>query len=244
MRHGSRRSTLLAAGAVSLSLLVAACSSSPKPTASHRPRHSASSTPSASDQPSSTPTSSTPSPSEASSSGAPASLLTFDPKSAGRHSHTCIQVTGTAPVDYIYYPVIVTPTSAVTLDTAVGDLRRRGPGGGLVGRPRDVQRRHRVHQGLACPADPHPEHLCAVVEAGRRRGGDAGRGHVVQRRSCTCGSTPTRCPTAPTVSCSPTTTRPVTTPTPGSTTSPTRQGSADHPYQDVSRDAAPRGPMG
>ena len=117
MRHGSRRSTLLAAGAVSLSLLVTACSSSPKPTASHRPRHSASSTPSASDQPSSTPTSSTPSPSEASSSGAPASLLTFDPKSAGRHSHTCIQVTGTAPVDYIYYPVIVKPTSAVTLDT-------------------------------------------------------------------------------------------------------------------------------
>lgn len=117
MRHGTRRSTLLAAGAVSLALLVTACSSSPKPTASHRPRHSASSTPSASDEPSSTPTSSTPSPSEASSSGAPASLLTFDPKSAGRHSHTCIQVTGTAPVDYIYYPVIVTPTSAVTLDT-------------------------------------------------------------------------------------------------------------------------------
>ncbi len=44
-------------------------------------------------------------------------MLSFDPTSGGRHSHTCIQVTGTAPVDYIYYPVIVKPASAVTLDT-------------------------------------------------------------------------------------------------------------------------------
>ncbi len=43
-------------------------------------------------------------------------MLGFTPKSDGRHSHTCIQVTGTSPVDYIYYPVVMQSASPVTLD--------------------------------------------------------------------------------------------------------------------------------
>jgi hypothetical protein len=116
MRHGTGRRTLLAAGVVALALLVPACSSSKEPTASEsRPQPSRSTTPSATDTPSSASGSSSATASQSSSSP-PATLLTFDPKSAGRHSRTCIQVTGTAPVDYVYYPVIVTPTAAVTLD--------------------------------------------------------------------------------------------------------------------------------
>lgn len=118
MRHGSDRTALLGATAVSLALLLSACSSSPKPTASHhRPHHSPSAGPSESGVPSSAPTSASVSPSPPpSSSSAPGPSLSFDPTSGGRHSHTCIQVSGTAPVDYLYYPVIVTPSSAVTLD--------------------------------------------------------------------------------------------------------------------------------
>ena len=117
MRYGSGRPTLLAAGVASLVLLLSACSSSPQPAASDsRPRHSASPTPSASQTPSTAPTSAAPSPSQSSSSATPASLLSFDPESGGPHSHTCIQITGTDPVDYVYYPVIVTAASPVTLD--------------------------------------------------------------------------------------------------------------------------------
>lgn len=117
MRYGSGRPTLLVTGVASLVLLLSACSSTPQPTASHhKPRHSASSTPSTSQAPSTGPSSGTPSPSESSSSGTPAPLISFDPKSGGPHSHTCFQITGTKPVDYVYYPVIVTAGSAVTLD--------------------------------------------------------------------------------------------------------------------------------
>ena len=45
-------------------------------------------------------------------------MLTFSPKSNGRHSHTCLAVTGTDPVDYVYYPVMVEASSPVTLDSA------------------------------------------------------------------------------------------------------------------------------
>jgi hypothetical protein len=117
MRHGSRRSALLAAGLVSLALLTAGCSksASQEPTASQSgtagsPR--ASGMPTSGAPTSSAPTSSAPS----SSSGLPAPLLAFDPKSAGRHSQQCIQVSGSDPVDYVYYPVIVTDASPVTLD--------------------------------------------------------------------------------------------------------------------------------
>lgn len=45
-------------------------------------------------------------------------MLRFSPKSDGRHSHTCYAITGSTPVDYVYYPVTVEATSPVTLDSA------------------------------------------------------------------------------------------------------------------------------
>ncbi len=45
-------------------------------------------------------------------------MLSFTPKSNGRHSHTCFAIGGTAPVDYVYYPVMVKSSAPVTLDSA------------------------------------------------------------------------------------------------------------------------------
>ena len=44
--------------------------------------------------------------------------VSFSPKSDGRHSHTCFAITGTVPVDYVYYPVMIKASSPVTLDSA------------------------------------------------------------------------------------------------------------------------------
>ncbi len=45
-------------------------------------------------------------------------MLRFSPKSNGRHSHTCFAISGSDPVDYVYYPVMVKATAPVTLDSA------------------------------------------------------------------------------------------------------------------------------
>jgi hypothetical protein len=45
-------------------------------------------------------------------------VLGFTPKSNGQHSHTCLAIGGTSPVDYVYYPVMVKASTPVTLDSA------------------------------------------------------------------------------------------------------------------------------
>jgi hypothetical protein len=119
MRHGIRTAVV----AVGTCTLLSGCfgSSSPEPTSAQPSSHHPAQSDSPSDTPSSTPTSPattepTTSPtSESTSVTAP--RLAFDPKSDGRHSHTCLAITGTDPVDYVYYPVMVEAASPVTLDS-------------------------------------------------------------------------------------------------------------------------------
>lgn len=95
---------------------------SPEPTSS-LPRHHPSPTQatlsttdtSSPTSPPTSPATSTPTSSAPTTSG-PASVLRFSPKSDGRHSHTCIAVAGSDPVDYVYYPVMVAASAPVTLD--------------------------------------------------------------------------------------------------------------------------------
>ena len=64
----------------------------------------------------------------------------------------------------------------------VGDLRRRRPGGGVVGGAGGVDGRHGRRRGLAGSGDPHPGQQHPVEQAGPGRGGDAGPGdRLVQR---------------------------------------------------------------
>ena len=108
-------------------LLLSGCfgSSSPEPTAAH----TRTSGPSSTGSPSGTPTSpSTPAPTTApttaptaaptTGSTAATAALSFTPKSDGRHSHTCFAISGSDPVDYVYYPVMVKASSPTTLDSA------------------------------------------------------------------------------------------------------------------------------
>ena len=111
MRHGSDRTVLLAVTAATLALLLSACSSSPKPTASHRPHRSTSAAPSSSGEPSGAPTS--PSASEAS---APAPSLSFSPRSGGKHLDECQRlVPGDDPAEFLYFPVLVKAPSTAQL---------------------------------------------------------------------------------------------------------------------------------
>jgi hypothetical protein len=116
MRHGLR-STVLALGACAL---LSGCfgSGSPTPAADHTPHKSRDATPStdATSTPTTPPTSEpTSAPTTGTASG-PA--LAFSPKSDGRHSHTCYTISGSAPVDFVYYPVLVKATSPLHLTSA------------------------------------------------------------------------------------------------------------------------------
>ena len=114
MRHGSDRTILLAVTAASLALVLSACSSSPKPTASHRPHRSTSAGPSSTGTPSGAPTSASPSASE--SSAAPASSLSFSPRSGGKHLDECQRlVPGDDPAEFLYFPVLVKAATTAQL---------------------------------------------------------------------------------------------------------------------------------
>ena len=120
MSHGVRTAVV----AVGACTLLSGCfgSSSPEPTSAHTGSHHPAHSDSPSDTPSSTPTSTTTSepttsPTSGSTSGT-TSALAFSPKSNGRHSHTCFAISGSDPVDYVYYPVMVKASSPVTLDSA------------------------------------------------------------------------------------------------------------------------------
>lgn len=66
----------------------------------------------------STPPTSEPTDSPTSGPTGPAVPVTFSPKSDGRHSHTCYTITGSDPVDFVYYPVLVKATSPVVVKAA------------------------------------------------------------------------------------------------------------------------------
>jgi hypothetical protein len=120
MRHGLRT----AAVAVGAGALLSGClgSGSSTPTATHTHHHRSPSTPPTG----STSPSSTPPPSEhttAPTTGPTAgpsgtSAVSFSPRSDGRHSHTCYTITGSDPVDFVYYPVMVKAASPVQLTSA------------------------------------------------------------------------------------------------------------------------------
>src|SRR3954469_5151727 len=123
MRHTARAGVV----AIGACLLLSGCfgSGSSKPTAADTDSPAASPTGTPTGTPtggsSGTPTSPAtlePTTAPTSSAAATPAVLTFSPKSDGRHSHTCFAISGTAPVDYIYYPVMVTSSAPVTLDSA------------------------------------------------------------------------------------------------------------------------------
>ncbi len=120
MRHRARAG-LVAIGA---GLLLSGCfgSGSSEPTAAdpgtQSPAETDSPSQSATDTPTSPATSEPTAAPSSGSTGAPGSVLTFTPRSDGRHSHTCFAIKGTTPVDYVYYPVMVKASSPVTLDSA------------------------------------------------------------------------------------------------------------------------------
>jgi hypothetical protein len=114
MRHGLR-TTAVAVGACAL---LSGCfgSSSPEPTASHSRTHVSRST-SPSTEATTTPTSEPTTAPTSEVTAAPAGFA-FLPHSNGPHSHNCFNISGSRPVDFFYYPVVVKPATAVTLTTA------------------------------------------------------------------------------------------------------------------------------
>jgi hypothetical protein len=106
-------------GSVAALTLLSGCfgSGSQEPTAAHGTKHhSRSSEPST---PTDTPTTSSP-------TGSPSSgedlVLGFSPKSGGKHQEDCERlVPGDDPAEFLFYPVVVTAPTTVTLNTAKTD---------------------------------------------------------------------------------------------------------------------------
>jgi hypothetical protein len=118
MGHGLRTTAV----AVAACALLSGCfgSSSPTPTAAHtRTHHSRGSSPStdATTQVTSPPTTG-PTTAPTTGSTVTSAALTFFPRSDGPHSHNCLRITGSAPAEFLYYPVVVTPTTSLQLTTA------------------------------------------------------------------------------------------------------------------------------
>ena len=104
-------------GSLALAAALSGCfgSDSSEPTSAHRTDHR---------QDSSAPTDSpsTSSPTESSSPPAPVSVLTFSPKSGGKHLDDCQRLQpGDDPAEFVYYPVLLKATTAVALDSVMTD---------------------------------------------------------------------------------------------------------------------------
>jgi hypothetical protein len=108
LRH---RWTAVAAASLALGALLSSCSGSdsPEPTAAHRTKQAQPSESGEPTEPTSGPTTrSTP----------PPASLAFSPKSGGKHLDDCQRlVPGDDPAEFLYYPVVVTPSSDADLDT-------------------------------------------------------------------------------------------------------------------------------
>ena len=108
LRH---RWTAVAAASLALGALLSSCSSSDskEPTAAPRTKHQQPSESSEPTEPTSSPTT---------HSTQPTASLTFSPKSGGKHLDDCqLLVPGDDPAEFLYYPVVVTPSGDETLDT-------------------------------------------------------------------------------------------------------------------------------
>jgi hypothetical protein len=105
------------AASLALGTLLCGCSGSgsSEPTASHRTRHHRS-------QESSEPTEATTSPTQSSSPAVGFGPLSFSPKSGGQHLEDCQRLQpGDDPAEFLYYPVVITSSSSVTLHTVATD---------------------------------------------------------------------------------------------------------------------------
>jgi hypothetical protein len=88
-----------------------------EPAAGHRTRHHGTAESSA---PTGSPATS--SPTTAPASSAPASALAFSPRSGGKHLNDCQKlVPGDDPAEFLYYPVLVKPSTSLTLDSVATD---------------------------------------------------------------------------------------------------------------------------
>jgi hypothetical protein len=107
IRHG----WTVAVAALALGTLLSGCSSadSKEPTASHSTRDH-------SQAPSTEPTEETSSPTASTSQPPPS--LAFSPKSGGKHLDECQRLEpGDDPAEFVYYPVVISPSTDVDLDT-------------------------------------------------------------------------------------------------------------------------------
>jgi hypothetical protein len=118
MSHTRHRLAALS-GALVVCALLSGCfgGDDTQPSAAHSTRHHHGP---GSTTPTDTPTSDATS---APSSAPPVtSALRFSPKSGGKHLDDCqLLVPGDDPAEFLYYPVVVTPDSAVTLDSVATD---------------------------------------------------------------------------------------------------------------------------
>jgi hypothetical protein len=110
----TRRSWAVLVGSVAALTLLSGCfgSNSQAPTATHRTRHHSKGT-----EPTAPTATTTSPPSSPTSLAVPASLLRFSPRSGGKHLDDCQRLQpGDDPAEFLYYPVVVTAHSAVTLE--------------------------------------------------------------------------------------------------------------------------------
>ena len=119
MSH-TRRTWAAVVGSVAALTLLSGCfgSGSQEPTAAHGTKHHSRAT--GASTPTDTPDSSATT--DATSPPAPASTLRFSPRSGGKHLDDCQRlVPGDDPAEFVYYPVVVKPTTSVTLDSLATD---------------------------------------------------------------------------------------------------------------------------
>jgi hypothetical protein len=117
MSH-TRRTWAGAIGSVAAMALLSGCfgSDTQEPTATHRTRHHSRST-----QPA-TPTDATSSPTGPTSPPAASAVLTFSPRSNGKHNDDCQRLQpGDDPAEFLYYPALIKAPTSVTLTTAGTD---------------------------------------------------------------------------------------------------------------------------
>ncbi len=107
-----RHSWVAVVASLALGAALSGCSSSAssEPRASHGTGHHR-------DHESSEPTEATSSPTESSSTSVGAGPLSFSPKSGGKHLDECQRLQpGDDPAEFVYYPVVVAPSTDVDLD--------------------------------------------------------------------------------------------------------------------------------
>jgi hypothetical protein len=105
-------------GSVAAITLLSGCfgSGSQEPTAVHRTKHHSKATEATS------PTAPTSSPTGSSSPSAGSAVLSFSPRSGGKHNDDCQRLQpGDDPAEFLYYPVLVKAPTTVTVETVTTD---------------------------------------------------------------------------------------------------------------------------